>query len=70
MKDTTSSTHSEEPKMKCQKCNRLFVEKGMRYCVNCKSMSLAEKIIAQREYKERMAKRMEQIKNQFNQEVA
>jgi len=49
--------------MKCQKCNRLFVQKGKRWCASCSSgMTLEQKIQAQRDHKALLEKRMEKIR--------
>jgi rRNA maturation endonuclease Nob1 len=44
-------------KMKCQKCHKLFVKKGRRWCDSCgRNMSLADKIKAQQDFKDHCKK--------------
>jgi hypothetical protein len=58
--------------MKCQKCNGKFTAKNMRYCQSCAgSMTLEQKIQAQKDYKAKMQKLHYERLHQFdNQEVS
>lgn len=53
--------------MKCQKCHKRVLEQGHRWCTVCShKMTLAEKIEAQRAYKEHCLKVYETARQELN----
>ena len=58
-------------KILCQYCDKRGAVKGLRYCELCRnSLTLEQKIQAQRDFKERIALRVQAIRNKPWEEVA